>query len=88
MAEVLFDDVDDDDLWIEDPYAEADDLAEHTMPSPVLINYDPTFDVDDGWTDWEEYSDAAADDIYDKETPKRKRRKLDDTDTTQERSSG
>ncbi|KAL8676520.1 MAG: hypothetical protein Q9186_006970 [Xanthomendoza sp. 1 TL-2023] len=78
MAEVLFDDVDDDDLWIEDPYAEADDLAEHTMPSPVLINYDPTFDVDDGWTDWEEYSDAAADDIYDKETPKRKRRKLDD----------
>ncbi|KAL8801154.1 MAG: hypothetical protein Q9182_004659 [Xanthomendoza sp. 2 TL-2023] len=81
MAEVLFDDVDDDDLWIEDPYAEADDLAEHTMPSPVLINYDPTLDVDDGWTDWEEYSDAAADDIYDDDMPNRKRRKLDNTGT-------
>ncbi|KAL8799787.1 MAG: hypothetical protein Q9200_007444 [Gallowayella weberi] len=88
MADVLFDDEDDDDLWIEDPYAEADDLAEHTMPSPVLINYDPTLGVDDGWTDWEVYSDSAADDIYDDEMPNRKRRKLDNTGTTPDTESG
>ncbi|KAL8811054.1 MAG: hypothetical protein Q9223_007615 [Gallowayella weberi] len=88
MAEVLFDDEDDNDLWIEDPYAEADDLAEHTMPSPVLINYDPTLGVDDGWTDWDVYSDSAADDIYDDEMPNRKRRKLDNTRTTPDTESG
>lgn len=47
------------------------------MPSPVLVNYDPTLDVDGGWTDWEDFSDAATDIFFDNETPKRKRRKLD-----------
>ncbi|KAI4116670.1 MAG: hypothetical protein LQ338_007672 [Usnochroma carphineum] len=73
MAEVLFDDEDEDDFWIEDPYAEADNLAEHTMHSPVLVNYDAALDFDDGWTDWEYYSD----DFFDYESPKPKRRKID-----------
>ncbi|KAL8961381.1 MAG: hypothetical protein Q9183_005315 [Haloplaca sp. 2 TL-2023] len=71
MADILFDD-DDDDLWIEDPYAEADDLAEHTMHSPVLINYDPAIDFEDDITDWE----YLTDEYYDEE-PSRKRRKLE-----------
>ncbi|KAL9576643.1 MAG: hypothetical protein Q9212_006930 [Teloschistes hypoglaucus] len=71
MADTLFDD-DDDDFWIEDPYGEADDLAEHTMQSPVLVNWDPSIELEDGWTDWEYYSD----DFWDEETPKRKRRKV------------
>ncbi|KAL8690974.1 MAG: hypothetical protein Q9218_003694 [Villophora microphyllina] len=72
MADTLFDEDDDDDLWIDDPYAEADDLAEHTMQSPVLVNYDPNIELEDGWTDWEYYSD----DFWDEEGPDRKRRKL------------
>ncbi|KAI4194870.1 MAG: hypothetical protein LQ350_007525 [Teloschistes chrysophthalmus] len=71
MADTLFDD-DDDDFWIEDPYGEADDLAEHTMQSPVLVNWDPSIELEDGWTDWEYYSD----DFWDEETPKRKRRRV------------
>ena len=92
MADILFDD-DGDDLWIEDPYADAvsalftaqtqcllhaynhnpqDDLAEHTMHSPVLINYDPAIDFEDGITDWE----YLTDEYYDEE-PRRKRRKLE-----------
>ncbi|KAL8949412.1 MAG: hypothetical protein Q9222_004481 [Ikaeria aurantiellina] len=77
MAEALFgDDDDEDDFWIEDPYAEADDLAEHTMHSPVLVNYDPAFEIGTDWSDWEYYSD----DFYDSDSPKRKRRKLEDAD--------
>ncbi|KAL8704838.1 MAG: hypothetical protein Q9201_002033 [Fulgogasparrea decipioides] len=75
MAEVLFDDDDEDDFWIDDPYAEADDLAEHTMQSPVLINYDPAIELEESWTDWEYYSD----DFFDIEEPRRKRRKVDKT---------
>ncbi|KAL8738429.1 MAG: hypothetical protein Q9181_000772 [Wetmoreana brouardii] len=75
MADVLFDDDDEDDYWIDDPYAEADDLAEHTMQSPVLINYDPAIELEEGWTDWEYYSD----DFFDFEEPRRKRRKVDKT---------
>ncbi|KAL8756455.1 MAG: hypothetical protein Q9184_004499 [Pyrenodesmia sp. 2 TL-2023] len=74
MADILFDDDDDDDLWIEDPYAEADDLAEHTMHSPVLVNYDPAFESNDIMTDWDCYSD----DYFDFESPKPKRRKLEE----------
>ncbi|KAI4112916.1 MAG: hypothetical protein LQ345_006010 [Seirophora villosa] len=70
MAETLFDD-DDDDLWIEDPYDEADDLAEHTMHSPVLVNYDPALESAEIWTDWDDYSDE----FYDSESPGPKRRK-------------
>ncbi|KAI4172486.1 MAG: hypothetical protein LQ343_003576 [Gyalolechia ehrenbergii] len=72
MAEVLFDDDDDDDLWIEDPYADADDLAEHTMHSPVLINYDPAIEINDEWSDWDDYST----DFYDSDEPRKKRRKV------------
>ncbi|KAL8733249.1 MAG: hypothetical protein Q9166_002266 [cf. Caloplaca sp. 2 TL-2023] len=86
MAEVLFDDDDDDDFWIEDPYAEADDLAEHTMQSPVLINYDPTLDIEGDWEDWDDWSGVDGD-FFDFEEPKRKRRKLDDTGNREDLSS-
>ncbi|KAL9613183.1 MAG: hypothetical protein Q9167_002260 [Letrouitia subvulpina] len=72
--EYFFDE--EEDLYIEDPYAEADDLAEHTMQSPVWINHDPAFDADDIWSDWEYYSD----DYYDEQTLKRKRRKIGSRD--------
>ncbi|KAL9059080.1 MAG: hypothetical protein Q9206_001641 [Seirophora lacunosa] len=74
MAETLFDD-DDDDLWIEDPYGEADDLAEHTMHSPVLVNYDPALESAEFWTDWDDYSDE----FFDSESPGPKRRKTNAT---------
>ncbi|KAL8828450.1 MAG: hypothetical protein Q9170_006598 [Blastenia crenularia] len=80
MAEVLYDDDDDEELWIEDPYDEADDLAEHTMHSPILINYDPSFEIDDDWNDWEYYSD----DFYDSDGSKVKRRKVDKAANGQE----
>ncbi|KAL8651029.1 MAG: hypothetical protein Q9210_003481 [Variospora velana] len=71
MAEALYDD-EDDDLWIEDPYDEADDLAEHTMHSPVLVNYDPALESAEVWTDWDDYSD----DFFDSESPRPERRKI------------
>ncbi|KAL9020869.1 MAG: hypothetical protein Q9185_001940 [Variospora sp. 1 TL-2023] len=70
MDEALYDD-EDDDLWIEDPYDEADDLAEHTMHSPVLVNYDPALESAEVWTDWDDYSD----DFFDSESPRPKQRK-------------
>ncbi|KAL8764806.1 MAG: hypothetical protein Q9194_006837 [Teloschistes cf. exilis] len=75
MADTLFDDADDD-FWIEDPYGEADDLAEHTMQSPVLVNWDPSIELEEDSTDWEYYSD----DFWDEEAPKRKRRKVVEDD--------
>ncbi|KAL8636749.1 MAG: hypothetical protein Q9226_009215 [Calogaya cf. arnoldii] len=77
MADVFFDDDDDDDFWIEDAYDDADDLAEHTMQSPVLINYDPTYDPDVEIEDWEDWSGPDGD-FFDQETPKKKRRRLHD----------
>ncbi|KAL9013354.1 MAG: hypothetical protein Q9173_001957 [Seirophora scorigena] len=74
MAETLFDD-DDDDLWIEDPYGEADDLAEHTMHSPVLVNYDPALESAEFLTDW----DDDSDEFFDSESPRTKRRKINAT---------
>ncbi|KAL8740303.1 MAG: hypothetical protein Q9190_006978 [Brigantiaea leucoxantha] len=62
----------DDDFYIEDPYAEADDLAEHTMQSPVWLNYDPDIDIDECWSDWDYYSD----DFYDDEALKSKRQEI------------
>lgn len=53
-----------------------DDLAEHTMHSPVWVNYDPAYEADDTWSDWEYYSD----DYYDNQTIKRKRRKVGNQD--------
>ncbi|KAL8671892.1 MAG: hypothetical protein Q9168_003629 [Polycauliona sp. 1 TL-2023] len=71
----LFDDDEDDFYWAEDPYDDADDLAEHTMQSPVLINYDPTLDLDGDADDWDDWSSVEGD-FFDQETPKKKRRKL------------
>lgn len=53
-----------------------DDLAEHTMHSPVWVNYDPAYEASDTWSDWEYYSD----DYYDNQTFKRKRRKIGSQD--------
>ncbi|KAL8782907.1 MAG: hypothetical protein Q9213_005019 [Squamulea squamosa] len=80
MAEILYDEEDDDELWVEDYYDEADGLAEHTMPSPVFINYDPTLEVDlnDEGEDEDEWS-LVDGDFFDYEAPNRKRRKLDQT---------
>ncbi|KAL8845845.1 MAG: hypothetical protein Q9221_009021 [Calogaya cf. arnoldii] len=77
MADIFFDDDEDDDFWIEDTYDDADDLAEHTMQSPVLINYDPTYDPDVELDDWEDWSGPDGD-FFDQETPKKKRRRLHD----------
>ncbi|KAL8856463.1 MAG: hypothetical protein Q9178_006933 [Gyalolechia marmorata] len=87
MAEILLDEEEeDDDLWIEDPYDEADDLAEHTMQSPVLINFDPTIDLDGDDDDCLEWSIVDGD-FFDYEPPKRKRRKLDDAGKRNQTSS-
>ncbi|KAL8888695.1 MAG: hypothetical protein Q9215_003923 [Flavoplaca cf. flavocitrina] len=75
MTEVLFDDDDDDYTWLEDPYHDADDLAEHTMQSPVFINQDLVFDIDGDWQDWQDWSETD-DDFYDQATSNKKRRKL------------
>lgn len=45
------------------------------MHSPVLVNYDPTFESTDVWTDWDDYSD----DFFDDESLRSKRRKKDKT---------
>ena len=42
-----------------------DDLAEHTMHSPVWPDYDPSFEVADDFSDWDYYSD----DYYDQDVP-------------------
>lgn len=60
-----------------------DDLAEHTMHSPVHPDYDPAFDTAEVWSDWEYYSD----DYYDEDSP-RKRRKVDGADNEVARKSG
>ena len=39
----------------------ADDLAEHTMPSPVYLE-DPAYEMMGGYSDWEYYSDDYYDD--------------------------
>ncbi|KAI9875298.1 MAG: hypothetical protein M1830_008652 [Pleopsidium flavum] len=48
-----------------------DDLAEHTMHSPVWQEYDPSYDLTEFWSDWEYYSD----DYYDEE-PARKEKSM------------
>ncbi|KAI9861104.1 MAG: hypothetical protein M1813_005533 [Trichoglossum hirsutum] len=44
----------------------ADDLAEHVMYSPVWADMDPNFEMEEFWSDWENYSD----DYYDGDTRK------------------
>src|SRR2546423_325279 len=39
----------------------ADNLAEHTMPSPVYLE-DPAYEMMGGYSDWEYYSDDYYDD--------------------------
>ncbi|KAL9117236.1 MAG: hypothetical protein Q9187_006231 [Circinaria calcarea] len=62
---------DDDDYYYVDegPVTEADDLVEHTMHSPVWQDNDPSYEMAEGWSDWEYYSD----DYYDQESPTRDR---------------
>lgn len=48
-----------------------DDLAEHTMHSPVLVNYDPAFETASLASDWEYHSD----DFWDHDTPPKKRQR-------------
>ncbi|KAL8895624.1 MAG: hypothetical protein Q9192_003528 [Flavoplaca navasiana] len=66
---------DDDYTWLEDPYHDADDLAEHTMQSPVFVNQDLVSDVNDDWVDWEDWSEVD-DEFYDQAIPNKKWRKL------------
>ena len=40
-----------------------DDLAEHTMHSPVLRDNDPSDDLVEYWSDWEYYSDDYYDEV-------------------------
>ena len=53
----------DDDLYWDDDVSQnlADDLAEHTMPSPVYPE-DPHYEMMAGYSDWEYYSDDYYDD--------------------------
>ncbi|KAL9130419.1 MAG: hypothetical protein Q9217_001386 [Psora testacea] len=50
--------------WDGGPYSAVDDLAEHTMHSPVWISYDPDHDIADYISDWEispdEYFDEGS----------------------------
>ncbi|KAI9780564.1 MAG: hypothetical protein M1839_006682 [Geoglossum umbratile] len=46
--------------------ARADDLAEHAIHSPVWVDIDPNFEMEEFWSDWENYSD----DYYDGDTRK------------------
>ncbi|MCJ1392554.1 hypothetical protein MMC18_005422 [Xylographa bjoerkii] len=55
---------DDDYFWLDDgPVAEADDLAQHTIHSPVWVDYDPDKDVGETLSDWEYYSDDYFDHV-------------------------
>ena len=54
-----------------------DDLAEHTMHSPVWQDYDPAIETAEVWSDWDYYSD----DFYDEDSP-RKRSKFSDAGNT------
>ncbi|KAI9832150.1 MAG: hypothetical protein M1819_004501 [Sarea resinae] len=64
--EDYFDDDEDEYYYLEDgPLDLADDLAEHTMHSPVWQEADPADGFADYWSDWEYYSD----DYYDNGRP-------------------
>lgn len=52
-------------------FGPQDDLAEHTIHSPVLRDHDPSDDLTEYWSDWEYYSD----DYYD-EAPSRSNKDL------------
>ncbi|KAI9695849.1 MAG: hypothetical protein M1836_005965 [Candelina mexicana] len=56
-------DFDDDELyaWEDEVLDTADDLAEHTMHSPVYAHVDPRWETSEYFSDWEYYSD----DYYD-----------------------
>ncbi|SLM34799.1 hypothetical protein LPUS_03749 [Lasallia pustulata] len=63
---------DDDYFYIDDgPVAEADDLAEHTMHSPVWREH-ASDDTAEYWSDWAYYTD----DYYDQGSPKRQRQRV------------
>ena len=53
-----------------------DDLAEHTMHSPVWISYDPDYDIVDYNSDWED----SVDEYYDESNTATLKRKVGDLD--------
>lgn len=62
VADSPFDGGDDYYLWDDAASQDvADDLAEHTMPSPVYLE-DPAYEMMGGYSDWEYYSDDYYDD--------------------------
>jgi hypothetical protein len=61
-ADSPFDGLDDYYIWDDAASQDvADDLAEHTMPSPVYLE-DPAYEMMGGYSDWEYYSDDYYDD--------------------------
>jgi hypothetical protein len=61
-ADSPFDGLDDYYFWDDAASQDvADDLAEHTMPSPVYLE-DPAYEMMGGYSDWEYYSDDYYDD--------------------------
>ncbi|KAH0565135.1 hypothetical protein GP486_001468 [Trichoglossum hirsutum] len=78
LRELVEGDMSDDEDFFDDEYWEyddspndgvaawADDLAEHAMYSPVWADMDPNFEMEEFWSDWENYSD----DYYDGDTRK------------------
>lgn len=58
-------------LYDEDeiPFIEADDLAAHTMQSPVWINHDPSYETISTISDWDYYSD----DYWDEASTKKRK---------------
>ncbi|KAH0537418.1 hypothetical protein FGG08_005771 [Glutinoglossum americanum] len=78
VAKVVGGDMSDEEDFLDDEYWEyedcpndgvaawADDLAEHTIHSPVWADIDPNFEMEEFWSDWENYSD----DYYDGDTRK------------------
>ncbi|MCJ1383604.1 hypothetical protein MMC17_006718 [Xylographa soralifera] len=70
-----YDDDEDDYFWLlAEPVAEADDLAENTMPSPVWLDYDSDKEVGETFTDLEYYSD----DYYDHPPEATSRERVDE----------
>lgn len=61
-----------------------DDLAEHTMHSPVILDLDPSFHIADGFSDWEYYTDE----YYDQDPKKRGRGDSKHNTSSPNRSTG
>ncbi|KAK3166910.1 hypothetical protein OEA41_010035 [Lepraria neglecta] len=74
----------DEDEYYVDPYNEAEDLAPHTVHSPVWIDYEPDWDTVSVPSDWEYYSD----DYWDHDSPKTSSKKRKRTSQDEETAAG